>query len=318
VTGARGFVGAALADRLRGDGWRVAGVDVQGDAEAGVVAGDISEPGAWQQAAGGCEVVFHTAAVVSNAVPLAQQWQVNVLGTRRAIDAAVAGGAGRFVLFSSVRAFGGDFPDGVDERWPVRTEGSAYVDTKVAAEQVALQAHAAGEIAVTIVRPGDVYGPGSRLWVLMPLELIKAGTLVLPDGGRGIFSPIYLDDLLDGVVLAATSAAGAGQVFTLTGGERVTNATYFGHLSRIAGKSTPRSAPRHALIAATGVMAAVGQLWGMPTQNNPETVRYLTRTGTYSIDKARDVLGFEPKVSLTEGMARTERWLRDNGFLDGS
>ena len=93
---------------------------MRGDAGLGVIAGDISEPGAWQQAASDCELVIHTAAVASNAVGFDKQWQVNVLGTRRVIDAAASGGATQFVLLSSARAFGdGGFPDGVDEWWPV-------------------------------------------------------------------------------------------------------------------------------------------------------------------------------------------------------
>lgn len=58
--------------------------------------------------------------------------------------------------------------DGVDESWPVRPDGHRYVDTKIASEQVVLQAHAAGEIAATVVRPADVYGPGSIPWTIWP------------------------------------------------------------------------------------------------------------------------------------------------------
>lgn len=316
VTGALGFIGAAIAGRLRAEGWEVRGVDVRAGAEHGVVAGDISEPGAWQDAAAGCQLVVHTAAVVSNAVGFEDQWQVNVLGTRRVIDAAVSGGAERFVLLSSVRAFGdGGFPDGVDERWPVRPDGSPYVDTKVAAEQVALAAHAAGEVPVTVIRPGDVYGPGSRPWVILPLEMIRAGQFALPVGGRGIFSQIYVDDLVDGILAAATRPEGVGQIFTLTGGAPVTTAEYFGHLARMAGKSTPRGLPTPVLIAAAGANQLVARLRGQATENNPETVRYLARDGSYSIAKARERLGFEPKVTLADGMARTERWLRDEGLL---
>ena len=124
-------------------------------------------------------------------------------GTRLALDAARDAGARRFVHLSSVVTFGLDFPDGVDERWPVRPTGVAYVDTKIAAEQVVLQAHAAGEIEVTVSGPGDVYGPGSRPWTVMPVELLKARRFALPARGRGIHSPVYVDDLVDGIVAAA-------------------------------------------------------------------------------------------------------------------
>lgn len=316
VTGALGFIGGAIAGRLRDQGWEVRGVDARASADLGVVAGDISKPGPWQEAAADCELVIHTAAVVSNAVAFDRQWEVNVLGTRRVMDAAVSGGAQRFVLFSSVRAFGdGGFPDGVDERWPVRPDGSAYVNTKIAAEQAALAAHASGELPVTVVRPGDVYGPGSRPWVILPIEAMRAGRFALPAGGQGIFSPIYTDDLLDGVLLAATRPEGEGQIFTLTDGAPVTTAEYFGHLARMAGASAPRGLPTPILTAATWAFQLAERARGRETENNPETIRYLARDGSYSIAKARAVLGYEPKVTLADGMASTERWLRDEGLL---
>ena len=136
VTGAEGFIGRALSERLRGDGWEVAGVDFAAVPERAVVAGDVAEPGPWQRAANGAEVVVHTAAIVSNAHGLDTSWRVNVLGTRRALDAAVAAGARRFVHVSSVRAFSDlGFPPGVEETHPVRPDGNPYVDTKIASEE---------------------------------------------------------------------------------------------------------------------------------------------------------------------------------------
>ena len=124
-------------------------------------------------------------------------WEVNVLGTRHALDAAVRGGVQRFLHISSVVAYSFDFPPDVTENYPVRCNGVPYVDSKVMGEQVVLQAHAAGEIDSMIVRPGDVYGPGSRPWTTRPVRLIKAGSLILPLQGKGIFTPIYIDNLVD-------------------------------------------------------------------------------------------------------------------------
>lgn len=217
---------------------------------------------------------------------------------------------------SSVRAFSDvDFPDGVDESWPVRPDGHRYVDTKVASEQVVLQAHAAGEVVATIVRPGDVYGPGSRPWTILPVEMIKAGAFALPAMGKGIFTPVYVDDLVDGAMLAAGSPAGAGQVFTLTGGANVTTGEFFAHYFRMLGRGRPRVVPTPVALAVMGVGSRVAGLRGRPTENNPVTVRYLARTGGYSIAHARKVLGYEPEVDLAEGMRRTEAWLRAEGLL---
>ncbi len=186
ITGAADFIGSALAARLRDEGAEVRGVDMGADAAAGIVAGDVTRPDAWGEHVRGAGVVIHTAAVVSNAVGLDRQWEVNVGGTRRALEAAVRAGAERFVLLSSIRAFSDlGFPDGVEESHPVRPDGNPYVDTKIAAEQVALQAHAAGEIAVTIIRPGDVYGPRSRLRPLRPHARPRRRALRADAGGAG-------------------------------------------------------------------------------------------------------------------------------------
>jgi nucleoside-diphosphate-sugar epimerase len=251
VTGAGGFIGHVLAERYREGGAEVVGVDLVADEARGVVAGDVSAAGPWQEHMAGVDVVIHTAAIVSNAYDLATSWKANVLGTRTALDAAAKHEVGRFVHISSVRAFSDvDFPDGVDERHPVRTDGNPYVDTKVASEQVVLQAHAGGEVPCTVIRPGDVYGPGSRPWTILPLEIIKANRFALPAMGRGIFSPVYVDDLVTGLTLAAERPQAAGQVFTLTGGVGVTCAEFFSHYYRMLGaaragwRACAASAPR--------------------------------------------------------------------------
>lgn len=317
ITGALGFIGGALAQRLRAGGAEVLGVDVRADESLGVVAGDVSAPGEWQRHAHGCDVVIHAAAIVSFRSGLDEFHRVNVLGTRNALDAAIAGGASRFVQLSSVTVFGNDFPDGASEEHPVRLLGVPYVDTKIASEQVVLQAHAAGDMAVTVVRPGDAYGPGSKPWIITPLQELRRGRLVLPARGRGIHSPIYVDDLAEGIDAASRTEAAAGQVITLSGGRGVTTGEYFGHIAAMLGRGRIRTAPTRLLLALSGVQTAAARARGMRVEVNPSAVRYFTRTGTYSIEKARRLLAFEPSTSLEEGMRRSEAWLREQGLLDG-
>jgi nucleoside-diphosphate-sugar epimerase len=316
ITGASGFIGRMLAERLRTDGEEVVGVDRVGDPQRGVVAGDVSRPGSWQRAAEGCDVVVHTAALVGMPSDVSGFWDVNVRGTRLALEAARDAGARRFVHLSSVVTFGFDFPDGVDERWPVKPSGVAYIDTKIASEQVVLQAHAAGEAEVTVVRPGDVYGPGSRPWTVLPVELLERRRLVLPARGRGIHSPVYVDDLVEGIVRAATADAVAGQVVTLSGGVGVQTREFFGHYARMLGGRTVPTVPTGLALAVAGVQDRVARIRGAVNEVTPAAVRYLgLRRGTYGIAKARDLLGWTPAVDLDEGMSRTEAWLRDAGLL---
>jgi len=315
VTGAAGFIGRRLADQLRTDGVDVVGVDLTADPVAGIVAGDVSEPGPWQAAADGCDVVIHTAALVGMPTDTSAFWAVNVRGTRLALEAARDAGAARFLHLSSVVTYGLDFPDRVDESFPVRPTGVPYTDTKIASEQVTLMAHARGEQEVTIVRPGDVYGPGSRPWTLMPLEQIRARRVVLPARGRGIHSPIYVDDLVEGIVRAASSPRAAGRVINLSGGVGVETRDYFGRLARMIDTSVP-NAPTAVALAGAKVLDRVARLRGAQNELTPDGVRYLAhRRGTYGIATARELLSWMPRIDLDEGMARTEDWLHSQDLL---
>jgi nucleoside-diphosphate-sugar epimerase len=315
VTGAAGFIGAALAQRLRDGGTEVRGVDRVDRPGDGIVRGDITEPGAWQAQAARCELVVHTAAVVGMYSSPAGYWETNVRATRLALDAAVAGGAKRFLHLSSIVVHGFDFEGEVDEAAPVRPNGVHYVDTKIASEQVVLAAHAAGEIDCTIVRPGDVYGPRSRPWTTEPVRLLKARSLVLPAGGRGIHSPVYVDDLVAGIELAATFPEAAGRIFILTGPEHVSIGEFFGRYSRMLGIGAPRTAPAALARNAARAIDAAARMRGRRSEVTAAAVDYLMRRGTYSTARAREVLGYAPRHDLDAGMARTEDWLRAENLL---
>jgi len=314
ITGANGFIAKNLADRLRELGAQVSGVDLVAAPADGVVAGSILDPDAWADQLSGVDVVIHTAALVSNDAPLDKAWEVNVLGTQRVLRAAAAAGVKRFVHLSSIAAYGFDFPDGVDERDPVRVSGYSYVDTKVNSEAVVLAAHAAGEIDVTIIRPGDVWGPASKPWTIIPLEMIKKGQLILPAGGRGIFSPVYIDNFVDGMVLALAADTAIGQIFILTDGYGMSCAQYFGRLAAMTGGQV-RTLPTPLALALATLGGAVQRRLGRHSELTAATIGMLHRKGTYSIDKARNVLGFEPVVSFDDGMARVEQWARAEGLI---
>lgn len=319
ITGANGFIGRALMKRYRALGCEVRGMDLKADGEWNVVAGNLTDPSVWAKHALGCELFINTAAVVS----LAAQWQlyrdVSVQGVRNALDAAIAGGASRFVHYSSIAALGWNYPDGADEKTPVVIgDQYRYGVAKGASEHVVLAAHAAGEIECTIVRPGDVYGPGSRAWLVEPLKMAKAGQLILPNGGRGKFTPVYIDDVLDGTMLAAGLAEGIGQIFILSSESAVSCREFFSTHWRWAGrKGAPRSLPLAAAVALTTGIWKLNQAIGRHDEVTPDTMYMFARKGNISIAKAKARLGYLPKVSLGEGLRRSEAWLREVGELSG-
>jgi nucleoside-diphosphate-sugar epimerase len=132
--------------------------------------------------------------------------------------------------------------------------------------------------------------------------------------GHGLMSPLYIDNLVDGVALAS-GPDGVGRVFTLTDGAGVPTREFFGHYHAMLRAGRPRVAPtplarRLAAVAGWGVRVAGGD-----TEASATAVDYLCRRGSYSIDRARRELGFQPAVGLGEGMRRTYRWLGEAGLL---
>ncbi len=314
ITGAAGFIGRALYDRYLADGHEPRGCDLVPDQSRNIVQGDVSGPGAWQAHAEGCELFIHTAADVSLRLERPEKtWRSNVLGTANALAAAERAGAGRFVHFSSITVFGLEFPDGVDERYPVHNTYVPYPDSKIASEQVVLQAQAEGRMACTIVRPGDVYGPRSRAWAIIPAELIRSRRLILPGGGRGIHSPVYIDNLVDGVVLAAASPDAVGQIFTLSDGIGVPYKQFFAPYAELLGRRLV-TLPAPVAIGFAAVVQRLARLAPGDNEVNPGAARYLLRSGTYSNAKARTMLGWQPRVGLDDGLEQTVGWLREQGY----
>ena len=309
VTGASGFIGSALAAALSDQGHDVRGLDVAG---TDIVA-DIAQPGGWMDL-GDVDVVIHTAAMVGMPSQAEAFWRVNTLGTRHVLDAARRSGARRFVLLSSVTVFGNDFPDGVSEAYPTRPTAVPYAATKIAAEHLCLDEHIRSGLEVTIVRPGDVYGPRSRPWTLLPLQMIRSRRVAVPP--TGIHSPVYVDDVVDGVIRAATVPQAAGEIITLSGGVGVPTGEYFDHYARLLGRRSVPRVPRSVMLAAAGAQAGVANRLGRTIELSPAAVRYLAdRRGTYSIAKAADLLDWRPAVGLHDGMARTAEWLRTEGLI---
>jgi nucleoside-diphosphate-sugar epimerase len=312
VTGASGFLGRAFTQALLARGDDVRGLDVRPGPN--VTVADVSRSGAWWSVLEGADLVVHAAAVVQEQGDAATFWRVNVEGTRTVLDAAAQLGVGRVLHLSSIVVHGRDFPDGVDETGAVHMTGNPYTDTKVAGEHQALMAAAAGRVPVTVVRGGDVYGPHSTQWTIRPVELLRRNLFVLVDGGHGILSPVYVDDLVSGALAAAGSPDAVGEVFHVTGGIGVEAAEFFGHYARMLDKPL-RTLPTAAAVTLTAPIERLSRNLGFAPPFSPRTLEYVSHPGTYSIRKIAAVVGWTPQVSLDEGMERTREWLIETALV---
>jgi nucleoside-diphosphate-sugar epimerase len=308
VTGAGGFIGSALVRALAEEGAEVAGIEVSAelaqrvrDAGAEPRVADVSDPAAIRDALGDADAVVHTAAFVREWGAMEDFIRVNVEGTANVLDAAGAAGA-RVVQISSVVVYGYSDPSDQDESAHRRNVGIPYVDTKSASDAMAARRGA------VIVRPGDVYGPGSVPWVVRPVELMRARRFALPNRGEGIMLPVYIDDLVAGIV-AALRRGEPGRAYAVWDGEGVTFAEYFRRLAEATGSTAPMSLPKLLLWAMGGATELVARLRGVPPPFGRHGTHLLDRRGTVSNEAARQ-LGWEPQVSLDEGIRRTSEWMR--------
>ena len=125
-----------------------------------------------------------------------------------------------------------------------------------------------------------------------------------------------MDDLVDGILTAATTEAAAGHIIHLGGEQPVTTAEYFGHFYRMLGlEGPPRSYSTRTAVAIAEAARRSYQLAHKPTELGRGVMEMLNKSRPVSNAKAHQLLGWEPQVSLSEGMARTEAWLRTEGHL---
>jgi nucleoside-diphosphate-sugar epimerase len=313
VTGSSGFLGGAFARALLARGAEVVGLDLApGPPDWETFRADLARAGDWTDRLSGADLVVHTAARVGEVGTAAQFRAQTVEATRRVVAASAE--AGRLLHLSSIVVHGRAFPDPCPESHPVQPTGNPYTDTKIASEHAVLQAAAAGRVRASVIRPGDVYGPGSRQWTVRAVEMLRAGTFALVDGDRGVLSPVFVDDVVGGGLAVAAHPAGLGEVFHVTGGEGVSPRVFFGHYARMTGVRL-RSVPPGMARAAAPLVAGAFRLVGKPPPLSGRTLEYVTHPGTYAIDKAARLVGWRPEVGLAEGMARTEAWLRAEGRL---
>jgi len=312
VTGAGGFIGGAVCRALIDAGAsEVVGIDVSPaserrirDAGATPRVADVADPAAIRAALEGADVVVHAAATVREYGEMRDFIEVNVGGTANVLDAAEAVGAERVLHISSVVVYGYADERDQDESATRRAVGIPYIDTKSASDRLA------GRRGAVIVRPGDVYGPGSVPWTVRPAELMRQGRLALPGKGDGTMLPAYIDDLVAGIV-AAIRKGDPGRAYTVWDGSPVPFDRYFELLAaQVPGASPPRKLPKALLHAVGAGTEAVARLRGRAPVFGRHGVTLTDRRGTASNRRARDELGWEPAVGLEEGVARSGEWLR--------
>lgn len=319
VTGANGFVGSALCRKLIASGHQVRGL-VRATSDLSLlvgipietITGSLTNPESLNEATRGIDIVYHVAAAVSDWGSLEYFRQVNVSGTRNIIEASILNGVSRLVYVSSVAVASFSDKHNMDENAPQLPTPFPYCQTKREAEELVCSYHKQGKIKVVIVRPGDIYGPGDRVALLPLSKLLRKGQMPYLGGGRKLGAFTYIDNLVDGMLLAGSTEAAFGRVYILTDGVEMTWRTYFEKLTDRLGYPRPNLSinPRIAYAAASTLE---GLYHLLHIQQRPPVSRYLvTHLSTdfhFSINRAKTELGYQPLTDMDETIHRTAEWL---------
>ncbi len=330
VTGAAGFIGRRLVERLVAEGVEVVASDLRdpGIPGARYVTCDVTDRSACDRLVAGAAVVFHVASMVQTRRSGADAvWAVNHGGTRKLLAAATAGGVRRFVYVSSASVVyqGADIENG-DESLPYAGSSQApYADSKIAAEREVLQASRPDGLRACAVRPHVVFGPGDGRFLPAILRRARSGGLRLGVGRANKLSDFtYIDNLIDALVLAdrrllAEPSLG-GRAWFITNGEPVAFWDFIDRVLVRRGRPPTRGRiPYRVAYAAAALAEGLGAVLGRDA--GPENgltrfaVRYMCTHHYFSIERARRELGYRPAVSIAEGIGRTVEALRAAGEL---
>lgn len=326
VTGGTGFLGRAVVERLaaRGDAVRVlARGERKVDLPPGVEfrRGDVANAVDVADAAASCDAVIHTAALAGIAGRTRDYVRANVEGTRNVLEACRVHGIRRLVHTSTPSVvFDGKDMEGVDESVPLATRfEAAYPATKAAAERLVLEANRA-ELATVALRPHLVWGPGDHHLVPRILSRARSGTLRLVGDGRKKVDSTYIDNAAGAHLLAldrlAPGSPVAGRAYFISNGEPLPIGDLIQRILAAAGLPPVRRkvSPRVAILAGRMLEVAHAVLG---RDGEPRMTRFVARELStahwFDISAARRDLGYEPRVSVDEGMRRLEAWIRGGG-----
>jgi len=321
VTGATGFTGGHLVRALAEDGYQVrsivrtaskardlpVGVDVR---EA-----DITNPAEVARAMEGVGTVYHLAAAYREASHREEgYWRVNVGATRNLLEAAAAAGVERFVHCSTVGVHGHIARPPADEEARY-APGDAYQRTKCEAEIMALSYARNRGLPLTVARPTAIYGPGDRRLLKM-FRMVAKGTFVMLGKRDSYYHMVYVDDLIQGLRLLGSHPAAVGEVFILGGDRYYPLQTIAGMIADLLGVRRPwLRLPAAPFQLAGSLCEAICVPFGIEPPIYRRRVDFFTKSRAFSIEKARRILGYNPRVPIEAGLRHTLDWYLRSGLV---
>ena len=320
ITGATGFIGRHVVKANLAKGNRVRALVLLGDAGAAglkeqgveVVNGDIRDYEAVRRAVGDVDIIFHTAAIVTDWAKKELFWEVTVGGAENICRAAVDAKVSRLVDISTCDVFGTDESKVMDESLPLQYWGEPYADSKIDAEKVMRRYHKEQGLPLTMVYPLWVFGEGDQTFVPLLADAIIKKELIFWRKGAIVW-PTYIDNLVDLLMLISEDERAIGNGYLVHDGESTTLEEFCTGIAEALGVPPIKTyIPYWAAMATARVMEFIWKL--LRIQKRPLLTTYtVTNLGSrfrFSIDKAERELGWKPRITYREGFRKTMEWLK--------
>lgn len=331
VTGATGQVGSHIIERVRREGWALRALVRMPDAarwlggDVSLVRGDVTDASSFQAAAKGCDIIFHAAATVTSPGGWEEYQALNLEGTRNAIHAARDNGA-RLMHVSSVAVYGpgmryqsGRLTD-EDSTLETLSDDQYYPRSKRDSERMVLDAHAAGEIWATTIRPDVIYGRRDRQFVPRIARLLSSGFAPMIDGGRTALPIIHAASVAEAAWLAATTDAAAGRAYNIANEAPISSREFFtlggeGLGKRVVGVPIPKPLAMLMLRAAVNI---IGLIRGKGLRAiSGGTLDFLTRGNPFTSQRAHEELGWKPVTDPRVEIPDAFRWWKTDRMQKG-
>jgi nucleoside-diphosphate-sugar epimerase len=326
VTGGTGLLGSHIVERLVAQGYEVwalarktSDLSHLKTSGAEIIFGDVEAYDSLPPAVSGVDVVFHAAARAMPGWGSWQQFEASIMkGTENLLRASAEAGVPRFLHVSSGSVYGkacqGDTPASESTPCEVDFTPDTYYDcAKVQAEKIAFDYHNQGRVQVSIVRPGGIYGPRDRVFCQGLFRLLSMPIVMWPGESNPRLSAVFASDAADCAILAGTKERAAGQVYNVAPPKDIRVRDFANALLQAMGKSKPQmKIPYSVGYAASALIEAWARL--RRVKEMPSATRSLIgfmNKGVYlDGSKAKEELGWEPKVPIEEGTRLYIQWRR--------
>lgn len=324
ITGGTGFIGSRLALKCLEKGYSVKVLGQENttaesenrrlieEKGAEVVLASVADKESVLESVKGIDVVFHLAAA-QHEMNISDQrfWDVNVGGTKNMLEASVNARVKRFVHGSTIGVYG-SMEGTIDEQTACSPDNS-YGITKLEGERLVLSFKEI--LPVVVIRIPETYGPGDRR-LLKLFRAINKNMFFMIGDGENIHHLIYIDDLIEGLLLASTNEEAIGKIFVLPGKEPVRTSDMVATVAEQLGAGVPKfRVPLYPFLVLATITEKVLRPLGVQPPIHRRRMDFFRKSFSFSQEKALNVLGFVPKVGFRQGVLETAKWYKKMGYL---